>query len=134
MNSDVKLPTDRKFGFFFGTVSLLVSTFLLFSQRIILSSLFLLVAISFILVAMVRPNLLSALNRLWMALGVALGRVVNPLVMGLIFYLIFVPTGLFMKLVGRDELRIRGTNRRTYWRRVSVASPVDEEDKFKRQF
>ena len=133
--ADIKLPTDRKFGLFFGAVSFLTSIFFLLSGRTVLSGIFLLSASAFVVFALVRPRLLRPLNRLWMALGLALGRVFNPLVMGLIFYLIIVPTGLFMRLIGRDELRMRGNDRHTYWRqRVNLASSSEALDIFKRQF
>lgn len=79
-----------------------------------------------------KPSLLHQMNRAWMIFGLTLGRIVNPIVMGLIFYVIFVPTALFLKIVGRDELRLKVKSRETYWK----LRPADHErqDPFRQQF
>ena len=64
------------------------------------------VAIAFAVVALSYPRLLAPLNRIWFRLGVALHRVINPIVMSLIYYCAVVPTGLILKLSGKDPLRL----------------------------
>ena len=66
----------------------------------------LIVAIAFAVVALSYPRLLAPLNRIWFRLGVALHRVINPIVMSLIYYCAVVPTGLILKLLGKDPLRL----------------------------
>ena len=61
----------------------------------------------FLLAALFRPALLHPLNRLWMKLGLLLHRIVNPIVMGLLFYGTIWPTGAIMRMRGRDLLRLR---------------------------
>src|SRR5690242_15909693 len=74
------------------------------------------VAVLFLSAAWLRPALLNPLNRLWMKLGLLLHKIVNPIVMGLLFYGTIWPTGLVMRMRGRDLLRLkREPSSDTYW-------------------
>ena len=73
-------------------------------------------ALVFLVLAIVRPMLLAPLNRLWLKLGLLLYKVVNPIVMALIFSLTILPTGLLMRLFRKDPLRLkRDPQARTFW-------------------
>lgn len=61
-------------------------------------------AIAFVIAAWLWPAVLAPLNRLWFRLGLALHWVVNPLVMGLLFFLVITPVGLLMRLCGKRPL------------------------------
>jgi hypothetical protein len=63
------------------------------------------------LIGWLRPSLLTGANRAWSALGVALGRLVTPLVLGLLFYGVLAPMGILMRLAGKDPLRLRVARR-----------------------
>ena len=70
----------------------------------------------FLLAALVWPNVLKPLNRLWTKLGYVLGRIVSPLVLGLIFFVVMTPLGLLMRLLRKDTLRLRGNpGAGSYW-------------------
>jgi hypothetical protein len=74
------------------------------------------VAALFLLAALLNPAWLHPLNRLWMKLGLLLNRIVNPIVMGLLFYGTIWPTGIVMRMRGRDLLRLkRQPAADTYW-------------------
>ena len=76
----------------------------------------LLLAALFLVAAVLKPSLLHPLNRLWMKLGLVLNRIVNPIVMGLLFYGTIWPTGLVMRMRGRDLLRLkRDPVAKSYW-------------------
>ena len=82
---------------------------------------------------MVRPRWLTPLNRAWTRFGELLDRVVCPLVLGIIFYGVFTPVGLVMRMAGRDIMKRRfepGTP--TYWVERDPPGPVD--DSFPEQF
>ena len=64
-------------------------------------------AVLFLLAALLKPALLHPLNRLWTKLGLLLHKIVNPIVMGLLFYGTIWPTGAIMRMRGRDLLRLR---------------------------
>src|SRR6201995_2110056 len=82
------------------------------------------VASLFLAAALVRASLLHPLNQLWMKLGLLLHRIVNPIVMGLLFFGTIWPTGLVMRLRGRDLLRLkRDPAPSSYW----IARPPGPE-------
>ena len=82
--------------------------------------------------ALLRPSSLHPLNRLWMKLGLILHRLVNPIVMGLLFYGTIFPTGLVMRVRGRDLLRLkREAGAHSYWiARAPGPAPETMRDQF----
>jgi hypothetical protein len=130
--SDVTLPTDRKFAVFFGVLFFLASFVCLIASQIALAALLGVPSLVLFTLSVCKPSLLHPMNRAWMIFGLTLGRIVNPIVMGLIFYVIFVPTALLLKIFGRDELRLKVKSRETYWK----LRPEDHErqDPFRQQF
>ena len=89
-------------------------------------------AVLFALAAWLRPSSLRLLNRLWMKLGLLMHKVVNPIVMGLLFYGTILPTGLVMRLRGRDLWRRkREPDAETYWiARTPGPLPESMRDQF----
>ena len=72
--------------------------------------------------AWARPSTLGGANRMWNALGILLGRIVAPLVMGIVFFLAVVPTALVMRALGHDPLRLRAAaSKESYWHRRDPA-------------
>jgi hypothetical protein len=74
------------------------------------------VAVVFALVALAKPALLARLNRLWMKLGILLGKVVSPIALGILFYGVLTPLAVVIRLTGKDPLRLKldpGTD--SYW-------------------
>src|SRR5258706_7902582 len=83
--------------------------------------------------ALLRPALLHPLNLLWLKFGLLLHRVVNPVVMALIFYGTVLPTGLVMRMMGKDPLRLaRQAGADSYWiaRKPPGPSPETMRDQF----
>ena len=73
-------------------------------------------ALMFLALALIAPRLLSPLNRAWFYVGLALHRVVNPVVMAIIYYGTVVPMGLILKARGKDLLRLkRDPQAESYW-------------------
>ena len=69
-----------------------------------------------IVLGLVAPGVLTAPNRLWMKLGLLLGLIMTPVVMGLVYVTTFLPIGLLMKLRGHDPLRrARANEDASYW-------------------
>ncbi|OSI28353.1 SxtJ family membrane protein [Bradyrhizobium canariense] len=123
--------SDRTFGLVmaaaFGLVSLVNGWHLggLWPWTIALAALFL-------ALALVRPSSLYPLNRAWMKFGSLLHRIVNPVVMGLLFYGAVFPTGAVMRLRGKDLLRMkREPDAESYWiARVPGPAPETMKDQF----
>ena len=87
----------------------------------------LIVAAAFAVVALAIPRALGPLSRAWQGLGKAIHKVVNPVVMGLLFYLTVTPTGLLMRLFGKDPLRLRfDPEAKSYWIERRPPGPAPE--------
>ena len=79
------------------------------------------------------PRRLAPLSRAWMGLGMLMGKVVNPLVFGLMFFALITPVAWVMRLRGRDALKLRpDTSARSYW--VDRQPPGPRPESFKNQF
>ena len=113
--SKIKISSNRSFGLVFFVVFLIVALWpLKHDEDIRLWSLAL--SIIFFILGILNSKLLTPLNKLWLKFGIFLGRKVTPIVMGIIFFLVVTPTGVFMRLLGKDLLKtnkIKSTS--TYW-------------------
>lgn len=87
----------------------------------------------FALVALLKPALLAGLNRLWIKLGVLLGKVVGPIALGVLFYGVLAPIGTLFRLTGKDSLRLkRDPGAATYW--IPRKPPGPPPDSMSNQF
>ena len=125
------LPSNRKFGLFFTAVFLAASVYFYIQANAIVVFTFGGLAIIFLLVTIVKAEVLLPLNKLWMGLGHLIGMFVSPLVLGFIFFGIFTPIGFIMRFFGRDELRLQFKEKRSYW----IKREIEKEfNSFKNQF
>lgn len=91
------------------------------------------IAVVFFVASLIYPTILNPLNRLWLKFGLLLHKVVNPIVMALLFYGVVLPTGLIMRAPGRDLLRIkRDPQASSYWivRQPPGPAPETMKDQF----
>ena len=129
--SEIELPSNKKFGFFFTFVFLVATIYFFFTDLILLSQGLVIITVSFLLITIFNPRLLLPFNKLWMRFGFLLSMIISPIVLGLIFFGLFTPYGLVMRLFGRDELHIRINNMNTYWKNRSDDIPQTD---FTQQF
>ncbi len=115
--SDVAAPSERSFGVTFACVFALVTAWLLYRHGLGLAPLATgAIACVFLLLGYLAPRLLRPLNRLWLRFGLVLHAVVNPLILGVLFFIVFTPMGLVIRLFGGDLLRMRrGADGESYW-------------------
>lgn len=107
--------SDRSFGFVFAAVFALIALWPLLHQGGV-RVWALVVAAAFALIAVVRPALLATPNRLWMKLGLLLGKIVAPIALGILFYAVLTPLGVLMRMTGKDPLRLkRDPSAASYW-------------------
>lgn len=130
-HKDLKLPSNQKFGLFFAFIFIILSSFFFFGNKAIASFFFLILSVSFLIVSLIKPGLLFPLNKLWMRFGFLLGMVINPIVLGILFFILFTPISIIMKIFGRDELQLRLKNK-SYWKKINKKSLSLES--FKNQF
>ena len=114
MEQKIKLPSNRNFGIVFFIVFLIISLWPLLNQNeiriwsLILSTIFL-------ILGLINSNLLSPLNKAWYKFGIILGNFVAPIVMGVVFFFVVTPTGIIMRLLGKDLLNLKKNTKETYW-------------------
>ena len=88
---------------------------------------------AFLVLALMAPRVLGPLNRVWTLLGKLLARITNPVFTGVMFYVIFTPAGLLLRLLGKDLLRLRyDRSAATYWIRRDPAGLLP--DSMRNQF
>ena len=131
-HDEIKSGSDRSFGIVFTVVFVIVALWPLTDGgplRIWAS----VVAALILGIALVRPSLLAPFNRLWFQFGLLLSKIMNPIVMGLVFYLAVTPTALIMRLRGKDLLDRRlDPAARTYW--IGRDPPGPKPETMKQQF
>jgi len=114
--SEVQLPSNSKFGVFFTLIFICTSVYFSWKGFVQLSLVLILLAIMFALITIIKAELLLPLNKLWMGLGLILGAIISPIVLGVFFFLLFTPIGLLLRTFGRDELRIKLSTRKSFWK------------------
>ena len=129
--SEVVLPSNRKFGFFFTFVFAVAAAY--FYVKVSLTWFYLLAAVAtmFLVVTLAKADALLPLNKLWMRFGLLLSMIVSPIVFGVIFFGLFTPIALVMRISGRDELRLRSKPSNTLW---IPRSHAIQAESFKNQF
>ena len=109
-----KISSNRSFGILFSIVFAAIAFWPLLNLgeirvwSVIVSSIFL-------LLGLINSKLLYPLNLIWVKFGELIGKIVAPLVMALIFFIILTPIGLFLRLIGKDLLNVKLNNNKTYW-------------------
>lgn len=124
--SSAKVGSNRSFGVVFVVVFALIGLFPLVREEAI-RIWALAVSAAFLLPTIVYPQALSPLNKLWFRFGILLGRIINPLVMFIMYALVMVPVGLVLKLMRKDLLRMKLDARSpTYWNQRAPPGPTAE--------
>ena len=112
--ADVKIGSNRSFGIVFFIVFLLIAIYpLINNEDIRIWSL--LVSLIFLVLGLINSNILSPLNKLWFKFGIFLGKIVSPLIMAIIFFIVVTPIGFIMRLLKKDILNLSFNNNKTYW-------------------
>ena len=125
---DIKIGSNRSFGIVFFVVFLIIATYpLINGDELRLWSL--IISIVFLFFGLVNSKILNPLNKLWFKFGIFLGKIISPLVMGIIFFLVVTPIGLLMRLLKKDLLNLRFNNNGSYW-----IEKTEPKSKMKNQF
>ena len=114
--NDIKLPSNTRFGTFFSVVFLSLFFYFLIYSNIFLAFTFLLLCFLAAFITLIKPILLTPFNKFWMTLGFFLGKIISPIVLGAIFYLLITPIGVLTRIFRRDELMINSYKRQSFWR------------------
>ena len=110
----IKISSNKSFGIVFFTFFLIIALWPLINDgNIRIWSLA--VSIIFLILGIANAKILTPLNNLWFKFGLFLGKIVSPIVMGIIFFFVVTPTGIIMRLIGKDLLNLKKNNSNTYW-------------------
>ncbi len=126
--NDVKIGSNKSFGIVFFIVFLIISIYpMLGGDSLRVWSL----AISFIflILGLLNSKILSPLNKLWFKFGIFLGKIISPIIMGIIFFFVVTPIGYLMRLFKKDVLSLKFNGNKSYW--VKKNGP---KSKMKNQF
>ena len=111
---EVKISSNRSFGIVFFVVFLLIALYpLTYGGEIRIWSL--IISIIFLILGLLNSKILAPLNKIWFKFGILLGKIVSPLIMGIIFFLVVTPIGLIMRLLGKDVLNLKYNKNKSYW-------------------
>ena len=125
---DIKISSNRNFGIVFFIVFLLIALYpLIYSEEIRIWSI--LISLIFLILGLINSKILSPLNKLWFKFGILLGKIISPLVMGIIFFLVVTPIGILMKILKKDLLSLKYNKNKSYW--IEKSGP---KSKMKNQF
>ncbi|MEM7360356.1 MAG: SxtJ family membrane protein [Pseudomonadota bacterium] len=103
-SAERKTLSNRTFGLIFAFIFAVIAAFpLLWGNGIRMWAAY--IAGGFTAVSLLVPVLLTPLNKLWAKFGMMMHKITNPLLMGLVFYITVLPTGIIMKLLGKDPMR-----------------------------
>ncbi len=111
---DIKISSNRNFGIVFFVVFLLIALYpLTYGGEIRIWSL--IISTIFLILGLLNSKILTPLNKIWFKFGILLGKIVSPLIMGVIFFLVVTPIGLIMRLLGKDVLNLKYNKNKSYW-------------------
>ena len=127
-NTEIKIGSNKSFGIVFFIVFLLVALYPLINNGDLRIWSFI-IAISFLILGLINSKVLTPLNKLWFKFGLLLGKVISPIIMGIIFFLVVTPTALIMRIIGKDLLNLKFNNKKSYW--IEKTGP---KSKMKNQF
>jgi len=114
MSKNTKISSNKSFGVVFFIVFLIIGFYpLLNNQDIRIWSL--IVSFIFLILGYLNSNLLTPLNIAWNKIGIFLGIIISPIVLGVIFFLIVTPTSLLMRLFQKDLLNLKYNKNKSYW-------------------
>ena len=125
---DVKISSNRSFGIVFFIVFLSIALYpLIYSEEIKFWSA--IISLIFLVLGLFNSKILTPLNKLWFKFGIFLAKIISPIIMGIIFFLVVTPIGLIMRLLGKDLLNLKFNSKKSYW-----IEKKDQKSNMKNQF
>ena len=125
---DVKISSNRSFGIVFFVVFLVIALYPITNNgEVKIWSV--IISLIFLLLGLLNSKFLTPLNKIWFKFGIFLGKIISPLIMGLIFFVVVTPIGLIMRLLKKDILALKYSEQKSYW--IEKTGP---KSKMKNQF
>ena len=113
-NKKIKIGSNRSFGIVFFVVFLIISIWPLLDEKE-LRYWSLIVSFIFLILGILKSNILTPLNKVWFKFGILLGNIISPIIMAFVFFLVVTPISLIMKIFGKDILNLKKNKNSSYW-------------------
>tara|TARA_B100000242_G_scaffold168980_1_gene120899 strand:+ start:18 stop:401 length:384 start_codon:yes stop_codon:yes gene_type:complete len=125
---DIKISSNKSFGIVFFVVFLLIAIYPLINggDIRIWSGI---ISFIFLVLGLLNSSILTPLNKIWFKFGIILGKIISPVIMAIIFFLVVTPTGLIMRILRKDILNLKYNQNKSYW--IEKEGP---KSKMKNQF
>ena len=124
----IKIGSNKSFGIVFFLVFLIIALYPLFAGNDFRIWSFV-ISVIFLFLGLVNSQLLTPLNKIWFKFGILLGKIVSPIIMGIIFFSVVTPIGFIMRFLGKDLINLKYNNNKSYW--IEKTGP---KSKMKNQF
>ena len=128
MSEKVHMGSNRSFGIVFFIVFGLIGFYPLINDGD-LRLWSLLISLIFLILGFLNSKILTPLNILWFKFGIFLGKIVSPIILGIIFFIVVTPTGILMRAFKKDLLNLKFNSNKSYW--IEKKGP---KSKMKNQF
>ena len=125
---DIKIGSNRSFGIVFFIVFLLIAIYPLINQGEI-RAWSVLISLLFLILGIINSKILTPLNKAWFKFGIFLGKIISPIVMGIIFFLVVTPIAFLMRILKKDLLNLKYNKNSSYW-----IEKTDPKSTMKNQF
>ena len=125
---DLKISSNRSFGIVFFIVFILIAFYPLINQEEI-RIWSVLISLLFLILGIINSKILTPLNKVWFKFGIFLGKIISPIVMGLIFFLVVTPIAFLMRMLKKDLLNLKFNKNNSYW-----IKKTDSKSTMKNQF
>ena len=126
--TEVKINSNKSFGLVFFIVFLIIATYpLINNQNIRIWSLA--IALIFLILGLINSNFLTPLNKIWFKFGIFLGKIISPVIMGVIFFFVVTHIAFLMKILKKDLLNLKFNSENSYWIKKN-----ESNSKMKNQF
>ena len=125
-NKKIKISSNRSFGLLFFAIFLIISFWpLLDDKDIRIWSL--IISLIFLILGILNSNTLKPLNKIWFKFGMFLGKIISPIIIGLVYFLVVTPTGFIMRFLGKDLLKLKKNKNNTYWLAKNYKSNMKDQ-------
>jgi len=110
----MKKSSSKSFGYLFFAIFLALAVWVYVKNQN-LNYWLIGTSVVFLVLTLIKSKLLDVLNDLWIKFGELLGKIIAPIVMSIVFFLIVTPIGLVLKIVKKDLLKLKFNNDKSYW-------------------
>ncbi len=122
----------RSFGITFSIISLIIASFLYFSNALELFKIFTYIGLVFIVLGYIIPIALKPLYFVWMIIAIILGWVMTRVILSIVFYLVITPIGIITRILGEDFLSLKNSETKSYWNNRD--SIIENNQDYEKQF